>query len=117
MNRDNKGMTLLETLIATVLLAFITLTANSFMIGFVKANKSIKKISEATQIGNTYLENIRMTAYESVVDGVDTVDSDYFCTWQVNEDATINMKRVNLQVFWPIQTRCHNIQLSTILAE
>lgn len=117
MNRNENGMTFLETILTLVFLSFITLAANAFMLSFVNANRSLKNISEATRIGNTYLENMRMNAYDSVVDGIDTVNAKYICAWQVTENETVNMKKVELQVVWPLDKCTHSIQLATIVAE
>ena len=117
MRKNEKGLTLLETLVAMVILGMVVLTANSFLIGFVNANKSIKNISQATQIGDKVMERIRKTSYESITGEIDTLDSEFHCQWNVSEDTISNMKVISLTVAWPLNSLNHEIQLSTIIAQ
>lgn len=115
MKKNNQGMTLIETVIATIVLAAITLTANSFMMGYVNANQSIKNVTEATKIGNQQLENLRTGNYDAVFDHIDTVDAKYQCRYKIIESGALDMKRVALTVAWPLQSLDNEIELSTVL--
>ena len=121
MLRDNKGMSLIETTVAFFILVTISLTANTYMVSLFKANKSVKNISEATRIGYSVLEDIRLQDFDRISDGDTTIDSQYECSWIVDPDSLIDMKTINLKVKWPLQTpepgqRRHQIELSTICA-
>jgi hypothetical protein len=99
------------------------------MVGFFKSNKSAKNISEATQIGYSVLEKIRLQDFDQISDGDTTLmnmDPQYECSWNVIPDSIIDMKTINLTVKWLSGTltgpggepdrRQHQIELSTICA-
>ncbi len=114
MIKNKKGITLLETVVAMVLFTMIIMTANIFLVGFVKANSSIVNLSQATHIGNKVLEKIRLTPYDTIADDTDTLNTKFQCSWQVSELG--NMKHVFLTVAWPLESKDHEIRLSTIIS-
>lgn len=114
---SNKGMTLIETMIAMALFASITFTANSFLIGAIGANKKIENLAKATEIGNKVLENIRTMPYETILNDRKVIESRYDCSWLVTTDGSTKMKQIILTVSWPIREPKHTIELSTIIAE
>ena len=121
MLHDNRGMSLIETTVTFFILVTITITVNTYMVGFFRANKSIKNVSEATRVGYRVLEDIRLQDFNEISDGSTTRHSPYECIWSVIPDNEIDMKTINLTVKWLSQTsgsdqREHKIELSTICA-
>lgn len=115
MVKNEKGITLLETLVAMVIFSSVALSANSFLIGFVGANKSIENLSKATEIGNKVLENLRTKSYDSIKDDGNVINKKYKCTWKVEDNTS--MKQITLTIAWPINKLDHSIKLSTIIAK
>ncbi len=112
---NQKGMSLLEVMVAMVFFAMITMSANTFLVGIVRANAAMKNTTQATQVGNQVLDNIREKAYNSIQDGSSLIDSKYNCEWEVNEAG--NMKKIFVTVAWPFGNKNHEVKLSTIVAK
>ena len=110
---NNKGMTLLEILVAMVLFATVVMCANSFMISFIQNKKSIKTFTQATALGNKMLDSIRTLPYSALQSSETLVDSTFNCSWQITPNAVIEMKVVNLTVEWFTGQRRHTVNLST----
>ena len=113
--KNEKGISLLEVMVAMVFFAMITMSANTFLVGIVKANVITKNTSQATQVGNQMLDQIRAKNYENIDDDNMTLNSKYNCEWEVNEAS--NMKTIMLTVSWPQGDKNHEINLSTIVAK
>ena len=113
--KNEKGMSLLEVIVAMLFFAMITMSANTFLVGIVRANVSMKNTTQATQVGNQILDNIRTKSYENIQDGSMIIDSKYNCTWNINEAG--NMKKVLVTVNWPFGNKNHKVNLSTIVAQ
>lgn len=117
--KNQKGMTLLEVVIAMFLFAMIVTTSNAFLVGFIKANASVKEMTKATQLGNEILESLRMTPYDAIVADTDTLEDKYKCSYLVNEtkiDTNSIMKEITLAISWPADRPSHKIELSTIIS-
>ena len=112
---NQKGMSLMEVMVAMVFFAMITMSANTFLVGIVRANVSMKNTTQATQVGNQILDNIRAKNYDNIQNGSSTVDSKYDCEWEINEAS--NMKKIFVTVNWPFGEKNHKVQLSTIVAK
>jgi Tfp pilus assembly protein PilV len=113
--KNEKGISLLEVMVAMVFFTMITMFANTMLVGVVKANVSMKHTTQATQFGNQVLDNIRAKNYNEIQDGSSIIAGKYNCTWQVNEAS--NMKRVFVTVTWPFGEKNRTINLSTIVAK
>lgn len=113
--KKEKGMSLLEVIVAMLFFAVITMSANIFLVGIIRANVSMKNTTQATQYGNQILDNIRAKTYDDIQDGQKIMDSKYNCQWEVNEAS--NMKKISLTVSWPTGNRDHKVKLSTIVAK
>jgi Tfp pilus assembly protein PilV len=113
--RNEKGISLLEVIVAMLFFAMITMSANTFLVGIVRANASMKHTTQATQAGNRILDNIRAKSYDDIQDGSTVINSKYTCTWTVNEAS--NMKKILVTVDWPFGSKTHKVNLSTIVAQ
>ena len=113
--KNEKGISLLEVIVAMLFFAMITMSANTFLVAVVRANVAMKNTTQATQFGNQILDNIRTKSYEDIEDGTQVLNEKYNCQWDVNEAG--NMKKILLTVTWPIGNTNHNVKLSTIVAK
>ena len=120
MKNKRKGFSIMETMIGLFGLVCLSFISNGYMMAFMKTNAAVKEISQATAIGNTVMEQLRMKAYAALNGGADTVDSKYRCSWTVNPEPGARSV-INLTVQWPLGVtsgkNCHTIQLSTIRAQ
>ena len=113
--KNEKGISLLEVIVAMLFFAMITMSANTFLVAVVRANVAMKNTTQATQFGNQILDNIRTKSYEDIEDGTQVLNEKYTCNWEVNEAS--NMKKIFLTVSWPMGGKDHNVRLSTIVAQ
>jgi hypothetical protein len=120
MQNKREGFSMMETILGLFGLIFISLISNAYIMAFMKTNVSIKEVSQATAVGNTVMEQLRMKAYSVLNGGADTVDSKYCCSWTVNPQPGARSV-INLKVQWPLGVtsgkNCHTIQMSTIRAQ
>ena len=113
--KNEKGISLLEVIVAMLFFAMITMSANTFLVGIVRANVSMKNTTQATQLGNRILDNIRAKSYNDIQDGSTIIDSKYNCEWKVSEAG--NMKKIFVTIDWPFGKKNHKVKLSTIVAQ
>lgn len=111
---------MIEMLVGIVIFAFLVMAANSYLMVFMKANCSIKDISQATSIGNSAMEKLRSIPYSSLAPDSQTVNQKFKCIWNVNENPMSQIKIIDLIVKWPQslngKVKEHCIQLSTMIA-
>jgi nitrogen fixation protein FixH len=109
---------MLEAMIGLFIFMMFIMMTNAYMATFYKTKTSIKQISRATAIGNNKLEKLRTAEFDSIKAGRDTVDNGFIRTWTLDAAASDpGKKSVNLTVQWPVATKKHSIQLSTIIAK
>lgn len=118
MKNTRKGFSLMETMIGLFGLVLLSLVSNGYMMAFMKANTSIREVSQATAISNTVMEKLRMESYDALSNDSETVNSKYHCSWTVTSQANSGRKLINLSVKWLNGgTKAHNIEMSTIRAQ
>jgi hypothetical protein len=121
MKNKRNGFSIMETVLGMFGLIVVTLISNAYMMAFMKTNVSIKDVTQATAIGNTVMEQLRMKTYSSLTSDTKTVDNRYQCTWTVQPQAQSARSVINLTVQWPLGggsgKNSHTIHLSTIRAQ
>jgi len=110
-----KGSTLIEVLIALVLLSLLVVGLNSGIISLISSNFNSKNLTTATIVGNSQLEKLRLLNYYDITTDLDTARNYFILDWKVNESDM--SKKIDLTVLWPKETQIHSIKLSTIIAE
>jgi len=110
-----KGSSLIEVVIAMVIMALLLTGLNSFLVALINSNVYSKEISAATATGNALLERFRTTEYTTIMTGSDVVKNRYLRSWTVTDDG--KEKKVNMAVSWPQTTPKHVIELSTIISK
>jgi hypothetical protein len=119
MKNARKGFSIMETMLGLFGLILLSFISNAYMMTFMKTNTSIKEISQATAASNTVMEKLRLKNYTALIDGSDTVNNKYKCSWTVTPQANSSRKLISLSVQWPLSGsgKIHNIQVSTIRAQ
>jgi Tfp pilus assembly protein PilV len=113
-----RGFSLLEAMIGMFILMLFVMMTNAYMATFLKTKQSVKQLSRATTIGNDLIEKIRNTPFNQIDNGKDTVENTYVRTWVLDSAVTDTLKKgINLTVQWPLSTRKHSVNLSTIVAQ
>ena len=123
LNADNKGFTLIEVMIAIVILSVGLLGMASLTVGIIKGNKFSNEVTTATTLGQDKMEDIRRTGYSSVAAETKAVlpspDDQYKREVTVtNNSPATDMKTVTVKVYWGGASKeDHNVEMKTILAQ
>mgnify|MGYP002633301230 CR=1 FL=1 len=120
---SSKGFTLIEVMIAIVILSVGLLGMASLTVGIIKGNKFSNEVTTATTLGQDKMEDIRRTGYSSVAAETKAVlpspDDQYKREVTVtNNSPATDMKTVNVKVYWGGASKeDHNVEMKTILAQ
>jgi Tfp pilus assembly protein PilV len=109
------GSTLVEVIIAMLILSMLVVGLNMGVVTLVKSNLNSRDLTAATTAGNQRFEEMRRGDYDTLRTDLDTVRNRYVLSWTIGGDFNVN-KEVTLTVYWPLELRNHHIQLSTIIA-
>ncbi|MDM8539356.1 prepilin-type N-terminal cleavage/methylation domain-containing protein [Desulfobacterales bacterium HSG17] len=107
-NSYDAGFTIIEVLIAIVILAVGILGLSKMQITSINANNVAGKYTDGSTRGVSEIENIMATAYDdaSLVNGTtgNIVQGIYTVNWTITDSVPIpNVKNVNMIVTWNIK--------------
>jgi type IV pilus assembly protein PilV len=121
--REINGFTLIEILIATVIITIVSLGATTLSVGIMRGNSFSKRLTTATTLAQDRLEDVKRLGYANV--GPAAVTQNYgtianFSGYKrvvtvTNDTPAAKMKTVNVIVYWDADQ--HSTQASTILSE
>jgi len=122
--KDGRGLTLIEVLIASAILAVGLLALlSAFPVGYVDVNVSGGQ-SKATAYAQQTVERLRNMAFQSLLDnpaGSDTPEAGYTRDWTievVGDTLTPNrLVRIEVTVDWTRGDRPQRVTLETMRAE
>ncbi len=124
-NNDN-GFTLIEVLIAIVILSVGLLGMASLTVGIIKGNKLSNDLTTATTLAQDKMEDIKRikeTGYSNVVAETKAVCSSPYTEYKrevlvTNDSPATNMKTVIVKTYWGGTSKeDHHVELKTILAK
>jgi prepilin-type N-terminal cleavage/methylation domain-containing protein len=121
--QETSGFTLIEILIATVIITIVSLGATSLTVGIMRGNSFSKRLATATTLVQDQLEDVKRLGYTNVGTAVGIQNygsiADFTGYKRVvtvtNDTPAAKMKTVNVTVFWDADNR--SMQASTILSE
>jgi len=120
---DIRGFTLIEILIATVIITVASLGVANLTVLVMHGNSFSKHMTTATALGQDRLEHAKRINYTDVETLVGTEDYGSIVNYTgykritsiSNNTPMANMKTMNVTVYWDFDK--YSIKLSTILAE
>jgi type IV pilus assembly protein PilV len=123
MMTDKNGFTLIEVMIAVIIIAIGTLGAASLTVSVIHGNAFSKRITTATTLAQDRIEDIKRLAYKNanLLEGTENYGSilNYEGYKRVtsisNNSPILGMKTVNVKVYW--KSDLHFVSMGTILAE
>ena len=121
--RNNSGFTLMEVLVAMVILTVGLLGMAALIAGIINSNKLSNRISTATVLAQDKIEEIRGVGYDDAEDEDGTEDyniiPDYTLYKRITDvvagDPAAGMKKIAVTVYWDSDD--HLVVLQTILAK
>jgi prepilin-type N-terminal cleavage/methylation domain-containing protein len=120
---NTAGFTLIEILIAAMIISIASLGVASLTVGIIRGNSFSKQVTMATTLAQDQLENVKRLGYTNSSSAVGTEDygsiQDYTAFKRVtsvtNNTPSTNISTVNVTVYW--NADLNSIMSSTILAE
>lgn len=118
--KESKGFTLIEVLIALVILSISLLGLAGLMVMTTKNNAWGSHMTEAATFGQDKLEEFMVTSWANIVSGSDlktgATGVNYTRTWTVVADGTNTLKTVTITLNW-IDKISHSIQLLSVVVQ
>lgn len=111
--RNNKGFTLIEIMVAIFILVVALLGVAAVTVSVINGNAFSKDITSATTLAQDKIEELKDTAYGSIVSGSDT-SSIYTRTWTVTSPIT-DSKTIVVVVSWSRGGNTRNVTLRSIV--
>ena len=116
----HKGFTLLEVLVALIILSFALLALAGLMVTTTKNNAAGNYVTEAATFAQDKLEELRAVKWENLIDGNNTDQQggstgiNYTRNWNVTTNGSL--KTVTINVDWNDRT-AHSIRLVSVLSQ
>jgi type IV pilus assembly protein PilV len=116
---DDKGFTLLESIIAITILSIGLLAMASLTVAIIKGNTLSNNMTTATVLAQDKMENIRKLGYDGAVNETENYGaiSGYplfkRATTVLDDTPYSDMKSVTVTVYW--DSNAHSVELKTII--
>ena len=121
LRNNNSGFTLMEVLVAMLILSVGLLGMAALVTGIINSNKLSNRISAATVLAQDKMEEIKIIGYDDASGGTEDYNTilDYPLYKRVTNVVAGNpatgMKKITVTVYW--ESDDHSVVLNTILAK
>jgi len=116
---NNKGFTLIEVLVAMVILSVGLLGTAALITGIIRGNKVSNRITTATTLAQDKMEEIKRSGYSNAVSEAKSSLPSPYDQYErqvtvVDNSPAANMKTVTVTVYWESSK---SVRLQTILSK
>ena len=128
LQKNGKGFTLVEILIAILLLVIALVGLASVTVSVIKGNDLSRMVTTATTLAKDEMEQLKnlsatSAGYDALTNGSQTgLETIYTRTWTVGavgatapDNDTTKMKKITVTVTWTWNGQSHNVTLNTIV--
>jgi len=119
--RSSRGFTLIEVVVAIVMLTFGVLASASLTAALMRSNRGVTNRTRAVETLRLKVEDLQSQQYSEIVTGSDTATIGgitFTRGWTVTPDSpAANLKTVTLTVTWGDRQGNHTISNQTIRAQ
>ncbi len=123
LRNNNSGFTLMEVLVAMLILSVGLLGTAALITGIINSNKLSNRISAATVLAQDKMEEIRGVGYDDAEDEDGTEDYNIIPNYPLYKritdvvagDPAAGMKKITVTVYWDSDN--HSVVLQTIIAQ
>ncbi|MCK4467198.1 MAG: prepilin-type N-terminal cleavage/methylation domain-containing protein [Desulfobacterales bacterium] len=122
---NNSGFTLMEVLVAMLILSVGLLGMAALVTGIINSNKLSNRISAATVLAQDKMEEVRQVGYSGMPASDTTTTEDYNSitnyslykrvTFTDVSNPAAGMKKITVTVYW--ESDDHSVVLNTIIAK
>jgi prepilin-type N-terminal cleavage/methylation domain-containing protein len=121
--KETTGFTLIEILIATIIITIASLGVATLTVGVMRQNSFSKRLTAATALVQDQLEEVKRLGYPNAQTAAGTQNYGAITNFTgykrvvtvSNNTPAANMKTVDVTVFWDADT--HSVKASTIISE
>ena len=117
---DRRGFTMIEIIIAVLLLTVGLIGIVSVSVMVIDGNQFSKTMTTATSLAKDKLEELQNASYENITSSTapETKENIYQRSWTVTADSpAVNMKTIVVTVTWPWKGQTKDVTLRTIIAK
>ena len=119
-SKKSKGFSLIEVLIALVILAVALLALAGLMVQSTSSNSWGSHLTEASTFAQDKLEELRMTTWPHLTSDSDSrtgsTGTTYTRTWTIATNAAGNLRTVNISISWTDNTN-HTITILSAITQ
>jgi type IV pilus assembly protein PilV len=119
---SEEGFTLLEIMIALVVLSVSLVALAGLQISAIRGNTFSKRMTTAVSIANEKMEQLKNSSYANILSesSIQVNQSNMNFTRQVtvtNNSPLPNTKTVNVTVTWSQGSKSHSVPMTTIISQ
>lgn len=119
--RTNRGFTLIEVVVAIVMLTFGVLASASLTAALMRSNRGVTNRTRAVETLRLKVEELQSRTYANITSGNDTATIGgvtFSRAWTVTPDSpAANLKTVTFTVTWTDRQGNHTVSNQTIRAQ